>query len=397
MLFWAIVAALTAMVLWTLVKPLLLPPESDDGSGTDVAIYTAQLAEIERDLARDILDESEAERARTEVARRLLAANAAPKDRGTLGKSPVAAGVIAACAIAISAGVYWQIGSPGVPDQPLAQRLATSEAMRENRPSQAALEAAAPTPPPVNPPAAYLASVAELRALMPVRPDDLQGWELLAYHEAELRNYADAASAQGRVVALKGDAATDEDLRRQLDLMTLATDGYVSPEAEDVIRALLARDPDNIAARYHMGALYDQTDRSDIAFRLWRPLVEDEPDGYHSALARLQIADAAARAGVSYTPPEVRGPSAADIANAQDMTPEDRAAMIGNMVASLSDRLATEGGTAADWARLITAYGVLGDVDQAGLIWAEARTVFAADEDAMALLAQAAQDAGIVE
>ncbi len=396
-MFWVIAAVLAAFVLVTLVKPLLRAAATPSEGASGVAIYTGQLAEIERDLARDILSPEEAERARTEVARRLLAANAAPRSAGVFQSSPVVAGVIGVAVVGVAALTYWQLGSPAIPDQPLAQRHTASEEMRANRPSQAALEAIAPAPPAVNPPESYLASVEELRRIMPDRPDDLQGWSLLAYHEAELRNYSAAAAAQARVNALKGDAATDEDLRRQLDLMTLATDGYVSPEAEDVLRQLLERDPDNVAARYHLGALFDQTDRADIAFRLWRPLVEDEPEGYHTSLARLQIEGTAARAGVSYTAPAVRGPSMDDIANAQDMTPEGRAAMIGNMVAGLSDRLATEGGTAADWARLITAYGVLGDTEQAGRIWAEAQQVFAADADAIAALQEAATAAGLTE
>ncbi len=397
MLFWIIAGVLAAVVLATLVKPLLRDAAAPEGAGSDVAIYTAQLAEIERDLARDVLDPTEAERARTEVARRLLAANAAPRVAGVLRSSPVTAILTAIVVMAVSALTYWHLGSPAVPDQPLAQRLAASDAMRANRPDQAALEAAAPTPPPVDAPATYLDSVNALRDAMITRPDDLQGWELLAYHEAELRNYSAAAKAQERVVTLKGDAASDEDLRRQLDLMTLATDGFVSPQAEGLIRQLLDRNPQNVAARYHLGALYDQTDRGDIAFRLWRPLVEDEPDGYHVSLARLQIEGAAARAGIDYTAPAMRGPSAADIANAENLAPEDRAAMIGNMVAGLSDRLATEGGTAADWARLITAHGVLGDIEQAGRIWAEARQVFAADDAAIAMLAEAARNAGLTE
>lgn len=397
MLFWVIVTGLAVIVVLTLVRPLLRPVRNNNPGASDVAIYKAQLAEVDRDLARDILSPNDAEHARTEIARRLLAAHARPDKAATMTTSPVAAALIAVAAVGISAWTYVSLGSPGSPDRPLAQRHAIANEMRENRPGQAALEVAAPKPPAVSVPDSYLASVEELRSIMPNRPEDLRGWELLAYHEAELRNYSAAAAAQARVIALKADAATDEDLRRQLDLMTLATDGFVSPEAEAVIQTLLDRDPENVAARYHLGALYDQTDRADIAFRLWRPLVEDYPDGYHTSLARLQIAGAAQRAGIDYDPPAVRGPTSEDIANAQDLSPEDRAAFIGNMVASLSDRLATEGGSAEDWARLIVAYGVLGDTEQAGRIWAEAQSVFAADDTAIAALRDAATRAGVAE
>jgi cytochrome c-type biogenesis protein CcmH len=71
--------------------------------------------------------------------------------------------------------------------------------------------------------------------------------------------------------------------------------------------------------------------------------------------------------------------------------------MISGMVSGLADRLATEGGPANDWARLITAYGALGDIDNARMIWVEAQDVFGANADAMNVLRGAAQTAGVLE
>ena len=82
---------------------------------------------------------------------------------------------------------------------------------------------------------------------------------------------------------------------------------------------------------------------------------------------------------------------------AGDMAPEDRQAMIEGMVAQLGDRLATEGGTAQEWAQLLTALGVLGRTDQARAIWTEAQGVFAADASALATIRAAAEGAGVVE
>jgi len=140
-----------------------------------------------------------------------------------------------------------------------------------------------------------------------------------------------------------------------------------------------------------------QQQMADIAFRLWRPLIESGEDTYHIALARLQIENAAQRAGLEYTLPETVGPTVEDMANAEDMSEEDRASMIQGMVAQLSDRLATEGGSAAEWARLISAYGVLGETENAAAIWTEAQGVFVENESAMDILRAAAQSAGVAE
>ena len=91
------------------------------------------------------------------------------------------------------------------------------------------------------------------------------------------------------------------------------------------------------------------------------------------------------------------GPSAKDIEAASEMSTEERDQMIRSMVQGLSERLATEGGSASEWARLIGALGVLGDTEQARNIWTEAQGIFAADQQAMEMLRQAAQSAGVAE
>lgn len=381
-----------------LAAPLLRPAPAPVAH-PQIALYKGQLEEVDRDVARGVLNPAEADRARAEISRRLLSVSRTEQASGTAPAwaSRAVAGVIAVVLLGLGALTYLDLGSPGEPDQPIAARLAQAEEMRANRPDQAALQAAAPAPPPVDAPQDYLDQIAQLRALVPTRPDDLEGWTLLSFHETRLGNYAAALTAQDRVVALKGDAATMDDLQRQLDLMVAAANGVVSPEAEAKARDLLARDDANVAGRYYMGALYNQTGRPDVAFRIWRPIVESGDTSFHADLARAQIEDAAARAGVEYRLPEVKGPGMAEMAAAQDMSPEDREAMIGGMVAQLAERLGSQGGPASDWARLITAYGVLGDTEKAGMVWAEAQTTFADDSVGMQVLQAAAKSAGVAE
>ena len=77
------------------------------------------------------------------------------------------------------------------------------------------------------------------------------------------------------------------------------------------------------------------------------------------------------------------------------MSPEARQEMIEGMVAQLSGRLAAEGGPPEDWARLVRSLGILGRGDEAAAILAEAREKHAADPAALALLSQAAAEAGV--
>lgn len=398
MIFWIVCAVLTLAVTALMVTPLVRPKEIGDDN-PDIAIYRAQLEEIDRDLERQLLEPEEAERARTEVARRLLAAsNAAVKPTAATKPNRWLPAAIIVLMLGLGFGTYRMIGAPGYPDMPLQSRLAASEEMRANRPSQAALEAAAPAPPAADVPDEYRAAVEQLRIIAPTRPDDLEAWSRLAMAEVELRNYAGAATAQEQVVAIKGGAAETLDLQRLLDLKVVAAGGFVSPEAEELIGDILDSNPGNIAARYYLGSLYNQTDRPDLALRLWREIIENgDPANFHIASARAQVVDAAFRAGVEYALPEARGPSFAQMDAAQDMSEEDRQAMIGGMVAGLADRLATDGGPAEDWARLIRAYGVLGDLDAARTVWTEAQQVFVSSMRGMEILTNAARDAGVLD
>lgn len=393
-MFWIIALMLTLVAVLYVLAPLLRGAEAR-AERSDTAVYKAQLAELDRDRDRGLIDATEAEEARTEIARRLLAAarrsDGSSATRGGLFWPAVTAAVL----VAATGAAYLTLGAPGLPDQPLAARLAAADAARADRPDQAALEAAAPALPPVEAPAEYLEAVAQLRLIAPTRPDDLQAWSLLARHEASLQNYAAAAAAQGRVLDLRGTDATLAEQALHLDLLAFATDGVISPQAETRARAILAQDETNPTALFHLGALYAQTGRPDLALSLWRPLVEGGPEGFHKSLARDQIARVAAEAGVDYTPPPVQGPSLADIAAAQDLSAEDRAAMIAGMVGRLSDRLATQGGPAADWARLIRAMAVMGDTQGAAEVLAEARSVFGADPASVAVLDAAAAEAGL--
>ena len=78
MLFWVLVSVLTAAVAVALLLPLMrAEAHTDIPQSHDVEVYRDQLAELQRDTANGLISGDEAEFARAEVARRLLAANEA--------------------------------------------------------------------------------------------------------------------------------------------------------------------------------------------------------------------------------------------------------------------------------------------------------------------------------
>lgn len=359
---------------------------------SDLRVYRDQLEEVDRDVARGVLSEIEADAVRTEVSRRLLEADkrATSAARDTTGQTGGAIALVVIAVFAGGGGLYYGLGAPGYSDFPIKDRIAAVTRASDVRPNQVTAEgeAAAFLPEPPEADAEFLELMTRLRGAVFERPDDVQGLTLLATNEARLGNYAAARSAQARLIEIKGDEVSDDDLVQMLDIMVFAAGGYVSPEAEEIVERLVALAPNSGQGRYYQGLYLAQTGRPDLAFPIWRQLLEvSPPDAPWVPVVRGEIEDIAFAAGVNYALPDTataptRGPTKDDIASAADMDGADRQAMIEGMVIGLADRLGDEGGTAEEWAQLIRALGVLGRVDDARSIAVEATNVFAEGDPA---------------
>jgi cytochrome c-type biogenesis protein CcmH len=411
MAFWIAAAgiglAVTALLLLALLRGRT---EDAPAAAYDLRVYRDQLREVDRDLARGVIAPADAERLRTEVARRVLEADRAlGHGAGPDGTAapPLPTLVMAGLVAAVMLGgvwTYYRLGAPGYPDLPIAARLAASEDVYRSRPPQAAAETAAaaraPATGPVDP--AFSTLMDQLRGALKDRPDDLEGHRLLARNESGLGNYMAAVAAQRRVIAILGDSVNADDHAMLAEMMILVAGGYVSPEAEAEITRALQLDPLNGTATFYAGLMFAQVGRPDRTFSLWAPLLDrSQPDDPWVAPLRAQLMQVASEAGEdAYVLPETAplpGPDADAVAAAAEMTPEERQEMVRGMVAQLSDRLATQGGSAGEWARLITAYGVLGETDRAQAIWAEAQQRFAGRAADLGVVRAAAAQAGVAE
>jgi cytochrome c-type biogenesis protein CcmH len=406
MTFWIITCAMAIMVAALLGRAMARGARAgtEDAASYDLRVYRDQLAEVERDVARGVIPAEDAERARTEISRRILAVGSTAGKTLAAGRgSPrVLYGLLALVVVAGSLLLYRTVGAPGYGDLGLVDRIAFAEEMRENRPSQQTAEESLP-PMPAEPGITeeFQTLMTRLRETVATRPEDLQGHRLLASNEARIGNFSAAAVAQQEVLRIKGESATAADYSDYGEFLILAAGGYVSPQAETALRAALARDAQDGRARYYVGLMMVQTGRPDVAFRIWDGLLRRGPeDSPWIAPIRAQIMPVAALAGVDYEMPQptaARGPSAQDIEAAAEMSAQDRMEMIGGMVAGLSDRLATEGGPATDWARLITSLAVLDRAEEARRIYDNAVEVFDGDAAALDIISRAGQQAGVAE
>ena len=390
MLFWTIAILMLLAAAWVILRPLL-GAGSDAGTARenpDVAVYRDQLKELDADVARGVLSTADAEPTRAEIGRRLLAAAStmtetgqrAPR-RGNAALIPVLVAVMAFGSL----GIYAALGNPGMPDQPLASR----DPAGPPRPSQAeavARMADALAENRVTPSPRDAELLTQLQNVLETRKDP-RGFGILAQSLISLRDYPAAAAALSEVVTLKGDQATAADFTNLAEVMVYAAGGYVSPEAEDVLAEALQRDITDRRARYYSGLALAQGGKPELAMSLWAGLInEGPPDAPWKADIREDIRQLAARANLPLPEGMLRGPTQEDIEAASDMAAEDRMEMIRGMVSQLEDRLATEGGDASEWARLIRSLTALGETDRAATIAAEARDTFAGNAAALAVI-----------
>ena len=400
-MIWFLGSAACLVCTGFIVRSILQPQTIDiSAASKDLALYKDQLREVDSDLARGVLSETESESARLEISRRILAADKRAQMETLANPAPSIINKLLAAFVILtvltgSLGIYANLGEPNLPDRPLVARLAAAQEARAQRLSQEDAEVQVPDEK-INIPEDYLKLVKRLREAIKKRPNDEQGLRLLALHEFRIGKYRAARKAHTRIMKVVGDKVTAKDYIDFAEVMIFATNGYVSPEAEITLSQALKLKPNDGRTRYYSGLAMAQNGRADVAYRLWEGLLKEGPqDAAWIPLIKSQIDDVARLAGINMSNQPLPGPTTDQINAASEMTKEGRKKMIQGMVAGLGERLATNGGTMNEWARLIRALGVLGETARASEIWNEAKDVFGDNPKALNLLLEAAQAAEI--
>lgn len=384
MLIWIAFAVVTFLAVLAVLVPLARGRAPLADGAHDVAVYTDQLSELERDKARGLIGAGEAEAARTEIARRLLRADAAAREAGA-GTRSLARPVAVATALFVplaALGAYLVLGSPDLPDEPLEARLEKSNGEHD-----------------VN------KMVAEVEAHLDQNPNDLRGWQVVAPIYMRLGRYEDAAAAYRKTVALGDGSAENEE--NYGEAVVAANQGIVTEEAQKAFDAAVAAEPDRVKARFYRALGLKQAGRNAEALAEYDALIAGSPaDAPWLGATREQRTAVLAALGKpkdtpepatlpAAAPPVAPGPTAGDVAAASQMTQTDRQAMIEGMVQKLADRLAADPRDAEGWQRLIRAYAVLGRTDDAKTAYGKARTAFADDAEALKAIDAVAKEAGV--
>jgi cytochrome c-type biogenesis protein CcmH len=387
-LIWVVLACLTAIVLFVLLRPLAGAGASHrTPEAFDAAVYRDQLGEIDSDRARGLIGAEEAEAARVEVARRLLAADSTArsanraKPGGTRSKTAMIA--IGAALPLLALGIYLTYGSPRLPDQPLAARLADPASDRN-------LEAL----------------VARAEARLRQHPEEGEGWEAIAPVYLSWRRYDDAAQAYAQAIRLLGPSA--KRFSGQGQAVVLANNGVVTEDARHALERAHELDQTLIEPRILLAIAKEQDGQFAAAIADWRAIL-DSTDGEAPWRAMVETRIGAAEAHLagkpvagSETPASPQadaaaqgGPSGSDISAAQAMNPAERQAMIEQMVGRLAARLDQDGSDLPGWLKLVRAYSVLDRKDDALKALQRAKSQFSGNEQAIEQLDQLAAELGL--
>jgi len=379
MSFWIAVAILSAISLFLLAAPLWRKgKEEGERADYELSVFKDQLIELDRDLERGLINKDEAETARVEIQRRLLAAD---EKRGTgdrEGKRIGTTGVIVSTGVGLfivagSLALYLQLGMPGYQDVPFASRDLERERQVANGEGMAA-------------------EIAQLKKHLEQEPDDVEGWMLLGRTMRLVGRTGEAVDAYRS--AVKASDRHPGVLADFAESKIYASEGQVDDETIAALREAVSTDPRQMKARFYLGYAKMKTQNYSGAIQEWTDLAAMAPkDIGWLEQVNTQI-DMAAKAGNldrnDFKPSaqavelgkefaleweeekrreaasaQTNGPSHEDMEAAAEMTPEEREEMIRGMVEKLADRLKENPNDVAGWERLAQVYMVLGEKDKA--------------------------------
>lgn len=362
---WFVFALMTVAAIFAVLWPLGRRNAQQAG-GSEASVYRDQLAEIDRDLAGGLIGASEAEAARVEIGRRLLAAADHQRELSAQPNTGLrrAAAIVALAGLPLAAvAIYLPLGSPNLGDFPLQARSRAPDAAQ---------------------PLDNL--VAQVEAHLEKNPADGRGWNVLAPVLGRLGRHEDSVRAWRNAITYGGDSS-----ERRADLgeaLTAAAGGVVTADAKAEFERSLAMNADEVKASYFLGLAAEQDGRKDEAATIWKAMLAKAPA---DAPWRPLVQAALSRLGVEVAPPL----SNETMAAAKDMNDADRSAMIRGMVDRLATRLKQDGDDVEGWLRLVRAYMVMGERDKALSAQSEARQAVANNAERLKQLNEGLKNLGL--
>jgi len=379
MSFWIAVVILIGITLFLLASPLWRKPkEQAVRAEYDLNVFKDQLKELDGDVERGMITLDEAEIARIEVQRRLLAADDARQEsridaQGLSKTSVIIAGLAGVCLVVGSLALYAKLGQPGYEDVPFASRDLDKEQHETDTNGMAE-------------------GIVLLNKQLEKDPTDIDSWILLARTlrtvgrvDEALDAFKNAVKHSNRHPAILADFA---------EARIYAADGLVDRETEKLLLESLKQDSTQMKAQFYWGYALVRMEDFEGAVQTWVNLLAVAPkEAAWVPQVHEQLKQAADTGGLDvndFKPTgeaavlakklkldwetqktNAPGPTQEDMKNAAEMSQEDRTALIRSMVEGLAVKLEDNPNDLEGWKRIARAYQVMGDVEKAAA--AEAR------------------------
>jgi len=274
---WVGFSVLTGLCVAGLLAPVLRQrPAALKRADYDLAVYRDQLNEIDKDVARNLIDADQAEAARAEIHRRVLATQdispAAERSAKSKRNDQILALVLIALFIPAGAmGLYGYLGSPQLPDQPYAGRAHGDP---------------------------YFILLTEAQSELATLRDhpSADGFKKVGDIYATAKHNEEAATSYEQAALL---APGDPDIWSSLgDSLVLANDGEVVPRAIAAFTHAFALNAGDARSEFYLGLAEAQKAEFKRAVAIWKHLqAKSTPDAPWSALLEQHIKTAAARGG----------------------------------------------------------------------------------------------------
>lgn len=378
MMVWPILGGMTLVALVLVLIPMMWRREaSADRHAHEIEVYKAQLRELERDVERGVLGASEAEGARLEIQRRMLAADAARdaplRPLGANAHLTVTVGLLIGLPL-VAGGTYAVIGRPDLPAAPLASRQLPEAATT----AVAVGAEEEPLPSVEN-------MVGQLEARTDANPEDPEAWFRLGRAYGMTGRHQDAAEAFRRTLALEDGLAV---IHASLgEALTLAADGIVTEPAQEAFARALELDPDDPRARFYIGLAQAQRGDQRQALASWAALWADSPPDA-PWLESLKTQGAALASEIGEDPDALFPPKAGAPDGVADApAAEDLQALQAALDADPKD---WEG-----WLRLARGYAGAGDSERARAALDRGREAYAGAPFVLQQFDQAAAELGL--
>ncbi len=322
--FW-IIAGIFIVVALLFILPTLLRSKEDeneesiDNDDANVSVYRDQLADLEVDLANDILSREQYDKSKQELQQRML--QDIPEKKTMINKTQkrgrsIATSSLLTLAIPLSAiFLYLNIGDTrGFMSQ---EQLAS--ATQHANAEMGGVDR-------VEGHAEFASVVDNLIVRLNSNPEDVEGWIMLARTYAIMNRFADASNTYAKLNELVPD--NPQILSDYADMLAMTNQGGLAGKPTELIQQALSIDPEYPKALALAGTVEFEKKNFNDAADYWDKLLAVIPgDSQLAGSVRESIADARslANGGTPIAQPQVAA-----------QTEKEPAASTGDMDASIS-------------------------------------------------------------